>query len=150
VWQRPLSGLHSIMMEKFGQAVRMGCCIPSLFHCIHHHVQSCGVRQLRGHGYTLPISTLPLHVLSVRSRAVIPIKIHNAGAVDRMISFLHGPRRSFVYKLCFRGKVYSRNWTGLYKSTPSVIHSRYHVLHLHRGRYRELPKLSEWDCELVS
>jgi hypothetical protein len=47
-WQRPLSGVHSIMMEKLTQAglVRLGGggCILTPFYDIYHHVQSCGGR----------------------------------------------------------------------------------------------------------
>jgi hypothetical protein len=31
-WQRPLSGVHSIMMEKLGQAGEGGGCTPTPFH----------------------------------------------------------------------------------------------------------------------
>ncbi len=44
-WQRPLSRVrvHSIMMEKFAQAVAAGGCTPTPFHPIYHYVQSCSV-----------------------------------------------------------------------------------------------------------
>ncbi len=50
-WLLPLSGLHSIMMEKLAQPGEGGGggCTPTPFHSIYHHVQSCGVHfQLRG------------------------------------------------------------------------------------------------------
>ncbi len=43
-WQRPFSGINSIMMEKLDQAGEGGGCTPTPFHYIYHHVQSCGVR----------------------------------------------------------------------------------------------------------
>jgi hypothetical protein len=43
-WQRALSGVHSIMMEKLAQAGEVGGCTPSPFQIIYHHVQSCSVR----------------------------------------------------------------------------------------------------------
>jgi hypothetical protein len=42
-WQWPLSGVHSIMMEKLAQAYEAGGCTPSPCHYIYHQVQSCGV-----------------------------------------------------------------------------------------------------------
>ncbi len=59
----PLSGVHSIMMEKSSQAGEGGECTPSPFHFIYHHKQSCGVRSSRQGRYTLPISPLPRYVL---------------------------------------------------------------------------------------
>ncbi len=46
--QWPLSGVHSITMEKSVQASEDGGCTPTPFHYIYHHVQTC---------------TLPLYVL---------------------------------------------------------------------------------------
>jgi hypothetical protein len=43
-WKLPLSGVHSIMMEKSAQAGEGAGCTPTTFHYIYHHVQSCGVR----------------------------------------------------------------------------------------------------------
>jgi hypothetical protein len=43
-WQRPLSGIHSIMMEKLAQAGGSGGCTSTPFHYSYHHVQSCSVR----------------------------------------------------------------------------------------------------------
>jgi hypothetical protein len=43
-WQRPFSGVHSIMMEKLAQAVEGGGARPPPFHYIYNHVQSCSVR----------------------------------------------------------------------------------------------------------
>jgi hypothetical protein len=45
--QRPISGVHSIMMEKLAQAGVGGglhAPLPILFLYIYHHVQRCGVR----------------------------------------------------------------------------------------------------------
>jgi hypothetical protein len=42
--QRPLSGVHSITIEKFAQAGEGGGCTPTTFHYSYHHVQSCSVR----------------------------------------------------------------------------------------------------------
>ncbi len=47
-WQLPLSGVHSIMMEKLAQPVEVGWCTPTPFHYFYHHVQSCGVRSSEG------------------------------------------------------------------------------------------------------
>jgi hypothetical protein len=58
-WQRPLSGVHSIMMEKLAQAGEAGRCMPILLHSVSHHVQSCGVLS-SWEGRYPPISTLPL------------------------------------------------------------------------------------------
>jgi len=41
--QWPLSGVHSIMMEKSAQPGVDGGCTPTLFHYIYHYVQSCSV-----------------------------------------------------------------------------------------------------------
>jgi hypothetical protein len=38
-WQRTLSGVHSIMMEKLAQAGEGGGCTSFPFHYIYHHVQ---------------------------------------------------------------------------------------------------------------
>jgi hypothetical protein len=43
-WQRPLSGIHSIMMEKLDQTGEGGGCAPAPLHYIYHHVQSCSAR----------------------------------------------------------------------------------------------------------
>jgi len=42
-WQRPLSGVHSIMMEKLAQLGKVGGCTPTPFQPIYNHVQSCSV-----------------------------------------------------------------------------------------------------------
>ncbi len=39
-WQPPLSGVHSIMMEKLAQVCGYGVCTPTPFHYSYHHVQS--------------------------------------------------------------------------------------------------------------
>ncbi len=41
-WQRPLSGVHSKMMEKLAQAGGSVGCTPTPFH--YHPLKSCGVR----------------------------------------------------------------------------------------------------------
>ncbi len=40
-WQWPLSGIHSIMIEKLAQAGEGGGARPPPFHYIYHHVQTC-------------------------------------------------------------------------------------------------------------
>jgi hypothetical protein len=64
-WQRPLSGVHSIMMEKWAQAGEEGGGVHAHhpFHYIYHHVQSCGVRSRWEGRYTPPVSTLPQYEL---------------------------------------------------------------------------------------
>ncbi len=52
--QRPLSGVHSIMMEKLAQARESGECTPIPFHYIYHHVQSCSICSSWKCRYTLP------------------------------------------------------------------------------------------------
>jgi hypothetical protein len=42
-WQRTLSGVLSIMMEKLALAGMDVGCTPTPFHYIYHQVQSCGV-----------------------------------------------------------------------------------------------------------
>jgi hypothetical protein len=43
-WQRPLSDVHSIMMEKLVQAGKVGGCMPNSCHLIYHNIRNCGVR----------------------------------------------------------------------------------------------------------
>ncbi len=62
-WQRPLSGVDSIMMVKLAQAGEGGGCTPTPFHYIYPHLQSCGVRSSWKGRFTPPISTLPLYVV---------------------------------------------------------------------------------------
>jgi hypothetical protein len=40
----PLSGVHSVMMEKLAQAGEGGESTPTPFHYSFHHIQSCSVR----------------------------------------------------------------------------------------------------------
>ncbi len=54
-WQRPLSGVHSIMMEKIAQSDEGWGCTPIPFHHIYHHVQSCSVRFSLEWRHTPPI-----------------------------------------------------------------------------------------------
>jgi hypothetical protein len=42
-WQRPLSGVHFIMMEKFAKPGEGGGVRPPPFTIFTHHVQSCSV-----------------------------------------------------------------------------------------------------------
>jgi hypothetical protein len=42
--QLPVSGVHSIMMEKSAPAGEGGGCTPTPFYSSYHHVQSCSVR----------------------------------------------------------------------------------------------------------
>jgi hypothetical protein len=62
-WQRPLSGIHSIMMEKSARAGGGGGCMPTPFHYVYYNVKSCGARSSWEGRYTPPISSLPLYVL---------------------------------------------------------------------------------------
>ncbi len=62
-WQRPLSGAHSVMMEKLAQAGEGWGFTSILFHYIYHHIQSCSVGSSWQGRYTPPISSLPLDVL---------------------------------------------------------------------------------------
>ena len=68
-WQWPLSGVHSIMMEKLAQAGEGGgggvhAHPPSLYLPSRTMLWCIGTLQLRGQiGYNPPISTLPLYVL---------------------------------------------------------------------------------------
>jgi hypothetical protein len=57
-WQRVLSYVHSIMMEKFAQAGGGGGCMPSPFHYIYHHVQKVVVYALAERVDTLPLFLL--------------------------------------------------------------------------------------------
>ncbi len=58
-WQRMLSGVHSITMEILAQAGESVRCMPTPFHYIYHHVESCSVRSSCEGIYTLyPICTL--------------------------------------------------------------------------------------------
>ncbi len=59
-WQWPLSGAHSIMIEKLAQAGEVGGYTPTPFHYIYHHVKSCSVRSSWEGRYTSPISSVPL------------------------------------------------------------------------------------------
>jgi hypothetical protein len=64
-WQRPLSGVRFIMMEKLAQSGDIWGCMarPNPFHYIYHHVRSCGARSSWEGRYTPPFSNLPLYVL---------------------------------------------------------------------------------------
>ncbi len=62
-WQRPLSGVHSIMKEKLAQAGVWGeGCKPAPFHYVYNHVQSCSVRSAERTDtqYTPQISSLSI------------------------------------------------------------------------------------------
>ncbi len=71
-WQWPISGVHSIMMEKNSLAGEGGGCTPTPFHSIYHHVQSCSVHSSWEGRYTPPISSLPLYVLCDYSLLISP------------------------------------------------------------------------------
>ncbi len=83
--QRPLSDVHSIMMEKLAHSSEVGGCTPIPFHYIYHHVQSCGVPrpgtlQLRGQIYMLPLLLHYPYMFSVGRTYVlflnrIPLKL---------------------------------------------------------------------------
>ncbi len=61
--QWPLSGVHSIMMEKSAQPWWGWGVQPTHFHYNYHHGQSCSVSSSWEGRYNPPISTLPLFVL---------------------------------------------------------------------------------------
>ncbi len=61
-WQLPISGVHSVMMEKSTLAGEGGGCTPTPFHSLYHHVQSCSVRSSWEGRHTPPISSLPLYI----------------------------------------------------------------------------------------
>jgi hypothetical protein len=60
-WQWPISGVHSIMMEKSAHAGEGEGCSPNPFHYIYYHVQSCSgsVRSSWEGRYTTPIHLFP-------------------------------------------------------------------------------------------
>ncbi len=62
-WQRPLSGVHTIMMEKFAHAGEGGRCTPTPFHYIYHHVQSWMSAE---RACTLPLFLLYPYIYSER------------------------------------------------------------------------------------
>ncbi len=68
-WQWPLSGVHSIMMEKSAQPGEDGVCTPVVppftLSTITYKVY-CSVRSSGDGISTPPISTLPLYVLCAR------------------------------------------------------------------------------------
>ncbi len=43
-WQRPIAGVHSLMMEKLAKAGVGGRVHANPFQYIYHHIQSYGVR----------------------------------------------------------------------------------------------------------
>jgi hypothetical protein len=43
-WQRLLSGVHYILMEKLAQPGKGGGCSPTPFHSIYQQVKRCSVR----------------------------------------------------------------------------------------------------------
>ncbi len=55
--------LAYITMEKSAKPAEGGGCTPTPFHCIYHHVQSCGVRCSWEGRYIPNMSTRPLYVL---------------------------------------------------------------------------------------
>ncbi len=75
-WQWSLSGVHPIMMEKLAKPGEGGRCTPTPFHCIYHHVESCGVCFSWEGRYTPSISALSLYVpYSVVSSAALQISL---------------------------------------------------------------------------
>ncbi len=64
-WQWPLSGVHSIMMEKLAQAGECGWVHATPFQYIYHHIQSCGVRSSWEGRYTFPLFLLYPNISSV-------------------------------------------------------------------------------------
>ncbi len=65
-WQLPLSGVHTILMEKLARPGEGGECTPTFFHYIYQHVQSCGVRSSwEGRSDTLPLFILYPYMYSM-------------------------------------------------------------------------------------
>ncbi len=63
-WHRPISGVHSIMMENQPWLVIVGGAhAPTPCHSIYYHVQSCSVRSSWEGRYIPSISSLLLYVL---------------------------------------------------------------------------------------
>jgi hypothetical protein len=61
-----LSGIHSIMMEKYAQHGEEEGARPTPFRCIYHHVHSFSVRSsLKGRYSTLPLFLLYPYMYSV-------------------------------------------------------------------------------------
>ncbi len=75
-WQRPLSGVHFIMMEKYAQAGEGGGCTPTPFYSIYHHVQSCHVRsQLSGQIHSPFFISTNMYMHSVGHTNYQPISV---------------------------------------------------------------------------
>jgi hypothetical protein len=64
-WQRPLPGVHSIMMEKLDLAGEGGVVHAHPHHHIYHHVQDCCVRSSWEDRYTVPLFLLYPFMYSV-------------------------------------------------------------------------------------
>ncbi len=73
-WQWPLSGVHPISMEKLAQPGEGGVCTSTPFHCIYHHVESCGVCSAQRPD-TLPLFLLYPYMYSVVSSAALQISL---------------------------------------------------------------------------
>jgi hypothetical protein len=80
--QRPVSGVHSIMME----ASEGGGCTPTPFHYIHHHAQNCGVRSRAD---TVLLFVLYPYMYSVGGRAI--------GRVGPELMYMKLPMFLFFY-----------------------------------------------------
>ncbi len=79
-WQRPLSGVYFITMEKLALAGEGGRCTPTPFHSIYHHVESCSVRsmQLGGQIHSpIFISTLCTSTVLCASYSTQPYTLHS-------------------------------------------------------------------------
>ncbi len=91
-WQWPLSGVHPIMMEKLAQPGEGRVwCTPTPFHCIYHHVESCGVCFSSEGRYTNLISALPLYVLCgfiCRPSDLTLSNSKNAGIESRTVAYV--------------------------------------------------------------
>ncbi len=65
-WQRPRSGVHSILIEKSALAGEGGGFTPTPFHSIYHHGQSCWCTlQLKWQIHSFYFYSIPLYVLYV-------------------------------------------------------------------------------------
>ncbi len=86
-WQWPLSGVHSIMLEKLAQAGEGGGCTPTPFHYIYHHVAVYGTLQLRWQIHSRYFISTPICTLwsCLRHRnPPVLVKIHSKASQDKI------------------------------------------------------------------
>ncbi len=118
-WQRPLSGMHSTMMEKFAQAGEGGGCRPTPCHYSYHQVQSCSVRS------SWVGDTLTLFHLYQYMNACCPACMAFWRVTRALQSYEHG----LYSKACISQLITETlfgNWSGGYMRTDSFSqHSLY-------------------------